>query len=154
MLHFASYQFHPATRDLELFFAGCSVQCAGCHNEELWDKDKYPPVYPYKILCEVEDYLKVAKRVLIMGGEPLEQDMNSMVALLISLKKKCKEIWLFTSHELMYVPEQYLNVCDFVKTGEFALDKCSDMHYIHNTAFGKMKLASTNQKIYEKGVDY
>lgn len=82
MLHLYSYQFHPATGDMELFFEGCSFRCPGCHNSELWEARSNTLIEPHKIVEVLEEYLPVTKRIMFMGGEPLQQDPASLLKLL------------------------------------------------------------------------
>ena len=58
-------------------------------------------------------------------------------------------IYLFTRHELNEVPEFVLKMCDYIKCGAYIPSlTCKD-----NIQYG-IKLATSNQKILEKGKDY
>lgn len=126
------------------------MRCAGCHNPELWERGEERSIID--ILVDIHDYIHLphgAKRVLIMGGEPLEQPEYLLYMLINTLKSYGLDVVMFTSYDIESVPDSIKQICDGVKCGKFMLDMVSDNHYS-----GGMKLASANQKLYKRGVDY
>jgi len=66
-------------------FAGCSLQCPYCDTKNSWETGISVPMAD--ILSEVEKYREKypQSQVVITGGEPLEQDLSTIVT---ELKKK------------------------------------------------------------------
>ena len=78
------------------------------------------------------------KRITISGGEPLEQ-WEALEKLLISLKEKGFDICLYTGWDFRQIPEKVFKLVDYIKTGNFVMEKRNvDIHYV----------GSENQKMY------
>lgn len=102
-----------------LFVQGCKRRCAGCHNPETWALDGGVVVTVTNLVEELRD--KVAnKKITISGGEPLLQ-----TPAIISLLKELPtfNIVLYTGAELHEVPEELLGCLDYIKVGQFEMDK-------------------------------
>ena len=127
---------------LWVYLSGCkNPHCDGCHNPMLWDFNigaEYPPI-DYNIIEKIK--LPIVKKVMIAGGEPLDQDLNRLEELLSDiLYNSHKDIWLWTRfYEIPLNIQKYLS---YVKVGEYQKDS---EPYIE-PLFG-IKLASGNQKI-------
>ena len=90
-------------------------------------------------------------KVIIVGGEPLDQPIESLRHLLRGIKqhKPNLDIYLFTHYELDKVPNNIKFYTDYIKTGEYIPElKCED-----NIQYGIL-LATKNQNIYKKELDY
>ena len=69
--------------------------------------------------------------------------------MLTILKNANKELWVWTRYNLKDCPDFEKKLCDYIKTGEYNESlKCDD-----NIQYG-IKLATSNQKINKKGIDY
>jgi len=152
----ASYEYNIRDRSLEIYVSGCkSPHCEGCHNPELWDfnvgKD-FNMFYEefYTLLDTFDGYID---RVVIMGGEPLDQslfELNQLIAFWSSMIEPYrKEIWVYTKYSLEEVPNTLKETVDYIKCGRFDINNLSE----GNIQYG-LKLASSNQNIYKKGEDY
>ena len=98
---------------------------------------------------KIEDFSSLIKRVEIFGGEPNDQNLEELEDLLTILKSTNKELWVWTRYNLKDCPEFEKELCDYIKTGEYnEILKCED-----NIQYG-IKLATSNQKINKKGIDY
>jgi len=87
----------------DIFFAGCSRRCPTCFNKDLWNPslgDEQTPIQIFNRLSKV-------KWVCLIGGEPLEQDTESLRSLVDLLHKSGKKITLFTS---VLNPWHYISV--------------------------------------------
>jgi anaerobic ribonucleoside-triphosphate reductase activating protein len=86
---------------------------------------------------------------MILGGEPLDQDIINFYYFTVDIKSFDKNLWLFTRYELNEIEPTILNQFDYVKTGKYIKELSVD----NNIQYG-IKLATSNQKIYKKGIDY
>jgi len=149
MLKIASTQFSLETKSIDIYLSGCNgiPKCEGCHNPELWDfsiGSEYNNKYFSYLKNKIVSFDILVDNIFIMGGEPLDQDLNSLISFLSDLNTFKKDIWLFTRNEIEDIPQEVLNLISYVKTGRY--DKrliCED-----NIQHG-VKLATSNQKIFK-----
>lgn len=137
--------FSVNTRSIDVYVSGCnSPHCQGCHNPELWDFSvgtKYNPSIAKYIKNKAEGFSTVDK-ILILGGEPLDQDIEKLKNLLRDLRDIKLPIFLFTRYELDKIPEEVKELVDYIKTGEYVPELLTDKNVCYN-----IPLATTNQKI-------
>ena len=69
-----------------IYFAGCDIQCEGCHNKDLWNINTGHEMSVEEIITYIEDESLQTKQVSILGGEPTMQ-LNSLQSLLKDLKE-------------------------------------------------------------------
>ena len=101
------------------------------------------------IIIDLEDFKNLVDKIIIVGGEPLDQDLVMLKQLIIFLKQFNIAIYLFTRFELNQVPEEIKELCDFIKCGAYIPSLKCDNNFQHG-----IKLATSNQKIFKKGLDY
>ena len=149
-----STQYTLSTKSIEIYVSGCNANphCAGCHNPESWD---------FKIGKDIDDgfwsslsqkinlFKSLINNIMIFGGEPLDQDFTELEQLLHNLSKYNKPIWIFTRYELKDVPDFVKKYCEYIKCGRYIKDLSVD----NNIQYG-IKLATSNQKIYRRGIDF
>ena len=148
-------QYTLDTKSFEIYVAGCSGEphCVGCHNPESWDfshGEQFNMFYfKNKIHQKVEEFDNLIDNIMIFGGEPLDQDIQSLESLLSLLKDTKKKIWMFTRYSINDVPEFVKRYCHYIKCGAYIPELIVDdnIQYV-------IKLATSNQHIYKKGVDY
>jgi len=153
-LKIASTQFSLETNSFEIYLSGCNgaPKCQGCHNAELWDFD-VGAEYNEKMVTRIKNKLfrfsKLINKIFILGGEPLDQNIEELESLLNALSETKKEIFLFTRYNLNKIPENIKQYCDYIKCGKYIknLETQDNIQY-------SIKLATSNQKIYKKGLDY
>lgn len=147
-------QYTLKHKAFEIYVAGCngSPHCKGCHNPESWDfgngeilDDNYLSV----IQTKIKSFDEMINNIMIFGGEPLDQKMSELIDLLDCLQQFNKKIWIFTRYDLNEVPSIIKDRCDYLKCGRYEPQKCTDS----NIQYG-IKLATSNQHIYKKGLDY
>jgi len=131
---------------LEIYLSGCNrkEKCKGCHNPELWNFQygrKLSLDELKKIIIPKQKYLDT---FVIMGGEPLHQKRENLIALLDFLIQFDKQIWLYTSYEINEVPKEIQQYCNYIKTGRYN----EKLKTKSNIQYG-IQLASSNQKIYK-----
>lgn len=87
---------------VSLFVSGCNRHCKNCYNQEAQNFDNGEPFTQetYKTILE-----HVAKThcsgLSILGGEPLDQDANGLIALfelVQDIHKLGKTVWLWTGY--------------------------------------------------------
>lgn len=147
-IRFAGTEYSIKNKTLEVYTQGCSVKCPGCHNSELWNFDGGEPFPSEKLADKIKRFDKIIDRIFIVGGEPLQQPLSEVVKMIKFFKDLGKEVWLFTSFEIDQVSDDIKELCDYVKTGKF------DPNTGDGSDYYGVKLATSNQKIYKKGVDY
>lgn len=139
-------QYSLKHRSLDLYLAGCSRRCEDCHNPESWDFKSgvlFDEKYAASLSKKLSLYGRLVKNIFILGGEPLDQPYHKLIHLLKCLETTGKKIWLFTSYDIEEVDYSILTYLDFIKCGIYDKENIGE-----NEQFG-IKLATTNQKIYE-----
>src|SRR5690606_18187499 len=128
----------------EIYLTGCGREpkCSNCHNPELWDFNKGEEIDYNKLKNDLSLKLNQFDNIVILGGEPLDQDILDLIELLSFLIKFKKPIWLYTSYELEDIPKDVLKLVDYVKVGRY--DESQKGNFTH---YG-VTLHSANQKIY------
>jgi anaerobic ribonucleoside-triphosphate reductase activating protein len=145
-----STQYTLNTRSLDIFIAGCnaSPKCEQCFNPESWDFTKgellSPKYFDKKIRRKMQEYDSMIENVMLLGGEPLDQDLTELCSLIDDLQEFNKPIWLFTHYHFHQVPLYALRGVSYVKTGRYMPQFKSDK----NIQYG-IKLSTNNQNIYK-----
>ena len=90
--------------------------------------------------------------LVLSGGDPYSS--INRVETLEFLKRFKKElpnikVWVYTGYTFDKIDKEYLQYVDYIKCGQYLKElKVND-----NYQYG-IKLATSNQKIYKRGVDY
>lgn len=147
-------QFTLEQSALEFYLSGCSgnPHCKNCHNQESWDFDKglkWDLNYKRNITDKISSFDFMVKKIMIFGGEPLDQDIEELNDFLKYLTMFKKDIWLFTRYDIEQVPPLIKMKCKYIKCGRYI----EELTVEDNIQYG-VKLATSNQKIYKRGVDY
>lgn len=133
---------------ITLWVSGCPLQCNGCHNSQLWDKN-YGKNFDANTKNKIIELLdnEYISGLSILGGEPLAPyNVNDVIELCEYVKTKYpnKDIWLWSGYEWNYIKN--LNIAsyvDYIICGAYKEELKGDYRY-----FG-----SSNQKIYKNGID-
>ena len=77
-LFYHKHQFVPKDRTLELYFTGCSIKCKNCQNYFLQERNEENTriISVQELISELQDYPSITRQVHILGGEPLEQNLE------------------------------------------------------------------------------
>lgn len=147
-------QFTLSMRSFDIYIAGCKPpHCQGCHNPEGWDfalGDEYSPSYTHKLFEKMDDFYSLIKNIMIFGGEPLDSPLDELMDLLVFINTAVgKPIWLFTRYSIEEVPEKLKQACSYIKCGRYEEDK-----KVNNYNQYGITLATSNQRIYKKDIDY
>ena len=109
-----------------IFVSGCTHNCKNCFNQEYQDF-KYGQKFTKEVENEIISYVRDTKRLSVLGGEPMQQDLE-----LIGLLKRVKEetdatIWMWTgyTYENLKSPVQVkmLDYVDVLVDGPFIESK-------------------------------
>lgn len=112
---------------MTIFYQGCPHHCKGCQNPETWDYDvSCLQVNNLDILDEI-DIDPLISGVTFSGGEPLSPcNFDSLFFLVKELKKRNKNIWIFTGYVLEdairkypIIKDELLPYVDVVVDGPF-----------------------------------
>lgn len=104
-----------------LWFNGCSQKCEGCYNPRLWDKDAGKPYESDTVaftICSECERTEI-KDVVLLGGEPMEQDSTSLQNLLAKLHRFGYRIWMYTSWEFEDIPANIKEHLYTIKCGRY-----------------------------------
>lgn len=116
---------------MTIFFQGCPHHCEGCHNPETWDyNDVRLKLSVSDIMYELDND-ELLSGVTISGGEPLSPcNFEELYELVKEIKKRKKNIWLYTGYVLDDVLKKYpilreklLPYIDVIVDGAFILEK-------------------------------
>jgi len=153
-LKIASTQYSVANNSFEIYLSGCSgsPKCNGCHNNELWDFSIGTNVndeFLYKITEKIKRFESIIDNIFILGGEPLDQNKKEFVKMIEILLLSKKKMWLFTRFEIDEIDTDILLYFNYIKCGRYYDNLLCD----DNFQYG-IKLSTSNQKMYKKGIDY
>lgn len=163
-LRFAHVEYSISTKSLDIFTIGCGngstnpmyCACEGCCNPEIrdWNLDGLSSKQVLKKVKQLNsEFNKLITKVLIVGGDPYDGYLRyseEMLCFLKDLKVALqKPVYLFTRHELTVISDEFKELCDFIKCGAYIPSLKTD----NNFQYG-IKLATSNQIIYKKGLDY
>lgn len=127
------------TASMTIWFSGCNFRCKDCYNRKLWDKSfgsKHNASAVAKMVKALCNKLGV-KYVVLLGGEPLQQDKEELLSLCRLLNEAGLKIWLYTGYELHDVDKDILKYIYTIKCGRY-------MAELQQDGFP----ASSNQKVY------
>lgn len=125
-----------------IWFTGCNLNCDGCQNEKLKDKNSglsYEPHELYYITTDICNKYNIDD-IVFLGGEPLQQDTFAIEWLANMLNTDGYDIWLYTGYDFNSLPvENIKNYCHYIKCGKYEESKRID---------GRFPI-TTNQRVYE-----
>lgn len=105
-----------------IYFAGCSIRCPGCHNQELWEQENNQKTTTDDVFEALIVNMEIADYVCILGGEPLDQ-YPALVDLITKINEINVPVWLYTGHDEDDIPIAQLNtlrkLCSVIKFGPY-----------------------------------
>lgn len=130
------------TANMTIWFSGCTFRCEGCYNTRLWYSDsglEYSAKSVARIVINECDRLKL-ESVVLLGGEPLQQDGQELLLLCRLLKEAGLKIWLYTGYD--FQDADAFGILEYVytiKCGEYS-------EKLKQSGFP----ASSNQRVYRR----
>jgi len=104
-----------------IYFCGCSIKCENCHNKFLQNKNNPDCVeITSKNLFEWINFYANSfgiKNVILLGGEPQEQDKESLKYLLTMLKNNGYSTGIYTGRDT--VEQEFIELIDWAKIGKY-----------------------------------
>ena len=122
-----------------MWFSGCSQKCPGCYNQKLWDVHsgiEHDVKSVIMTICRECENLDI-NDVVLLGGEPMEQNADDLLTLVQKLKGYGYKIWMYTSWE-------FDNITASIKSCLYTI-KCGK--YDESLKYDGIP-SSTNQKFY------
>lgn len=112
----------------EIYLSGCYQNCKGCHSSwthdfsagQVMDKD-----FTTKLMNDLSKKSPLYDNIVILGGEPMDQDLTELVEFLQLIRDTlpAKGLWIYTSYERDEIPEPVVDLVDYFKCGKFDIDK-------------------------------
>jgi organic radical activating enzyme len=126
---------------ITIWFAGCSMKCDECHNIKLQNSSNGTDMEVQDAIDTILDASRATKLkdLVLLGGEPLEQDLEDLSLMCDILKVFGMQIHLYTGRDFNEIPHEILKSCVWVKSGRY--DK-----NLHVDGFP----SSSNQHVYCK----
>ena len=128
------------TASVTIWFSGCDFKCKNCYNRKLWNK-KYGHGHSAKAVAKIvraECNKLGLKSVVLLGGEPLQQDEQELLSLCQLLTEAGLKIWLYTGYDFDQIKDlQIINYIYTIKCGRY-IDKLKQDGFP----------ASSNQRVY------
>lgn len=105
-----------------IFFQGCSIRCPGCHNPELQDFHGGEYFTVDELLAKIEKHRDWYGSVVFLGGEPLDQPIMGLAALMNKIKELGLERWLYTGYPADRIPSSVKELCSVIVAGAYRED--------------------------------
>ena len=139
-----SFQEVPNEISLVFNISGCPYKCKGCHSTYLWE---YKGNYLSKDIESVfNKYLGMFTCVCFMGGDINLVELKDLLKL---CKSKGIKTCIYTGTDDINIFKDCMKYLDYIKYGSYKEElKCD------NNIFYGVKLATSNQKMLKKGIDY
>jgi len=150
-MNYGGLQYTLSTGSLEIYLSGCRApHCVGCHNPELHDFAFGKPINN-EFLARVNRHIDTGliNQIWLLGGEPLDQDLQALRVLLRWLHRLNRTVIVFTKYEIPEIQkmpkirEALYKYADYIKTGRYLTDKPAD-----NYQWRGISLATSNQQIW------
>ena len=147
-MRIAATQFTLKDRAFEIYLSGCTIKCNGCHNPELWDFGYGDILSGHKLELighKINEANTLVQEIRILGGEPLDNDIDKLDAMLMYLNGRFpdKKLVLFTGYNLVDLESKYKYVFD-------VFDKIKFGRYVEELRVEDRDYASSNQGVWTK----
>jgi hypothetical protein len=126
--------------------------CKDCCNPEIADFNAgtFWMNHIEKIRKYINTYDSLIDNIFLLGGSfNHQEDYDLKVFFLMMSSYSKKDIWLYAREEIEDVKPVFLEHCKYIKTGAYIPSLACDDNYSYS-----VKLATSNQKILKKGIDY
>jgi len=95
-----------------IFFQGCTRRCPYCFNPELQQAGTFENEMDVRMICQYL-YNSFSSVVVLTGGEPLDQNINELLALISYLKTMKRKVLIETSkyHKTVFAEATHVLYC-------------------------------------------
>ena len=124
-----------------IWFSGCTIRCNECHNKQLWDKSSGNEMAVDNVVDIIvrECHKLNTDTVVLLGGEPLDQELRDLYQLCADIHLHDIRIWLYTGYNYDEIPVVIKECVDVIKCGRYIDElKCDGFP------------SSTNQELWER----
>ena len=124
-----------------IWFSGCTIRCNGCHNKQLWDKSSGNEMAVDNVVDIIvrECHKLNTDTVVLLGGEPLDQELRDLYQLCADIHLHDIRIWLYTGYNYDEIPVVIKECVDVIKCGRYIDElKCDGFP------------SSTNQELWKR----
>ncbi len=143
------YDFN--TGKYEIYLSGCTLKCKGCHNAPLQDFNSGNLLSDKLDLIKEELQSNLIKRIWILGGEPLDQNLEELAEFLKLLKewRQDLQIIFLTGYDYKTAIDRIkdtdiITTIDFLKVNAF--DETVKTYKYYKEIHDKIL---SNQELYE-----
>lgn len=148
------------TASLEIYFSGCNGKmidgklqhCPGCHNPESWNFDSGKDYNEFlkSLDLQIRSFPLSIKNIWLLGGDPLDQDIDKLKEFINKIKKYNLPIMIFTGHSMEEAKEIFPDAFDYVKWMKVGYyDSNLESIHVLVDGVGTVELGSENQQIIE-----
>ena len=134
----------PNEISLVINVSGCPHKCEGCHSQYLWEYEGNYISDDFNNILNFYDGMITC--VCFMGGE---QNVDELESHLKYVKEYGLKTCLYSGCDSIEETATLLPYLDWIKVGRYEESLRTD----DNIQYG-IKLATSNQKIYKKGIDF
>jgi len=136
-----------------VYFSGCTLKCEECHSKDLQEIYAYDEINTFDLFCQLIEKCENedTDKVVLLGGEPLQQNLEHLQKLIRLLRINGIEIGLYTGYSEKEARERLGNCLtnlSWIKVGKYDRE-------LFQTPFKKVDgdiiLASKNQKFIKIG---
>jgi len=123
-----------------LWFQGCKLHCTGCWNTQMFSFNPKELYIPSSLLKKILKYKDNIEGISLLGGEPLDQNIDELKEFLRLVVEHNLSVMLFTGYEALEI-KKYSDLLDYVDvlvSGRYKENLRTTEHYL---------IGSTNQKI-------
>ena len=125
----------PDKISVAIYFAGCSLRCKDCQNQELWDPNGGEQKTLDSIVEQINNH-PLAQAIVFLGGEPTDQaEFLTKLCQQVTTKEKV----LYTGREFEVLPQELLKHLDMIICGPYRPE-------LHVEGWP----ASSNQRVFKK----
>lgn len=126
-----------------IWVQGCSINCKGCANSHMWDKESGTLYNTVDFINLITQYKDKIEGITWLGGEPLEQ-IKSVTAISKAVQEIGLSVILFTGYEYKDLKEnkdfqELIKYVDILIDGKYEQDK---------TDYSRAWVGSSNQNYY------
>lgn len=139
-----------------IFFSHCEHKCEGCQNPSTWNYNQgldFNEVFQEKIFSIYKnDKYNEYGNLVLTGGDPLSLlNRNDILEFIDKFKTTFPDIkiWVYTGYNFNQLNADILKNIDVIKCGRYIKSLSTTDNIQHG-----IRLATSNQRIYKKGIDY